>query len=118
MATGGRICRWSIAGLTITACRAPRAISFRKTSRSIRQSRKRTRRERPEMSVGIMFVLVAAGVVGWWLFVRKLTAKPWEKKQSEADNEEGGATLTFVPSRVGLWVLLAVITSFFGLFFS
>jgi len=65
-----------------------------------------------------MFALVAAGIVGWWLFVRKLTAKPWEKTQSQTDNEDGGATLTFVPAKVGLWVFLAVITSFFGLFIS
>jgi cytochrome c oxidase subunit 3 len=65
-----------------------------------------------------MFVLVAAGIAGWWLFVRKLTAKPWEKKQSESDNDDGGATLTFVPAKVGLWLFLAVITSFFGLFIS
>src|SRR6185369_14422995 len=70
------------------------------------------------MSVGIMFVLVAAGIAGWWLFVRKLTAKPWEKAQRETDNDDGGATLAFVPAKVGLWVFLAVITSFFGLFVS
>ena len=65
-----------------------------------------------------MFVLVAAGIVGWWLFVRKLTAKPWEKRQSESDNDAGAATLTLVPAKLGLWLFLAVITSFFGLFIS
>jgi cytochrome c oxidase subunit III len=70
------------------------------------------------VNVGLVLAALVGGVVVWWLLVRKLTAKPWERKQSETDNETGGATLTFVPSKVGLWVLMAVITSFFGLFFS
>ena len=65
-----------------------------------------------------MFLLVGAGIAGWWLFVRHLTAKPWEKAQSESDDEYGGATLALAPSKVGLWLFLAVVTSFFGLFIS
>lgn len=70
------------------------------------------------MSITAMFALVAVGIAGWWLFVRQLTAKPWERKQSEADDEFGGAAVALPPSRVGLWLFLAVITSFFGLFIS
>ncbi len=66
----------------------------------------------------MMFVLVAAGIVGWWLFVRHLMAKPWEKTQSTSDDEYGGAALAFAPARIGLWLFLAVVTSFFGLFLS
>lgn len=71
------------------------------------------------MSIAALFVLVVVGIAGWWLFARQLTAKPWEKKQSESDNEYGGGSaLTLAPARVGLWLLLAVITSFFGLMIS
>ena len=70
------------------------------------------------MSVSILFVLVAIGILGWWLFARQLTAKPWEAQQSLADNEYGAHGLTVASARIGLWVLLAVITSFFTLFIS
>jgi len=70
------------------------------------------------MSIAAMFALVAVGIIGWWLFARQLTAKPWEMTQSRSDNEYGGAALTLAPAKVGLWLLLAVITSFFGLLIS
>lgn len=70
------------------------------------------------MSVTILFVFVALGLVGWWLLARQLTAKPWEAGQSKLDNEYGGAALAIPPKRVGLWIFLAVVSSFFGLFIS
>ncbi len=71
------------------------------------------------MSVVALFILLIAGVAGWWFFARQLTAKPWEKLQRESDDKfAGGVSLTLVPERIGLWVLLAVVTSFFGLFIS
>jgi len=70
------------------------------------------------VSVVVLFALVGAGIAGWWLFARQLTAKPWERQQSESDNEFGGATLAVAPARVGLWMFLAVVTSFFGLLIS
>ena len=70
------------------------------------------------MNIAVMFALVMAGIVGWWLFARKLTAKPWEAKQSVSDDESTGALLAQRPAKVGLWFFLAVITSFFGLFIS
>lgn len=70
------------------------------------------------MTITAMFVLVGAGIVGWWLFVRQLTAKPWEKQQSEADDEYTTGTLTLAPAKIGLWLFLAVVTSFFALFIS
>jgi cytochrome c oxidase subunit III len=65
-----------------------------------------------------MFVLIAAGIVGWWLLVRQLTAKPWDKQQSEADDDYAAAALALAPAKIGLWVFLAVVTSLFGLFIS
>lgn len=70
------------------------------------------------MSIAALFALVAAGIAGWWLLARQLTAKPWEKEQIESDNDASGAALALAPARVGLWLLLAVITSFFGLLIS
>ena len=72
------------------------------------------------MSMAVLFALLAAGVAGWWAFARQMTAKPWETKQRESDDEYGGgdAALTLPPARIGLWLLLAVITSFFGLMIS
>lgn len=68
--------------------------------------------------MSIAAALVLAGILGWWLFARQLTAKPWESRQSESDNAYGGAALSLAPAKVGLWLLLAVITSFFGLLIS
>src|SRR5215471_17129828 len=70
------------------------------------------------MSITAMFVLIGAGIVGWWLIVRQLTAKPWERQQGEADDEYAAGTLALAPAKIGLWVFLAVITSFFALFIS
>jgi cytochrome c oxidase subunit 3 len=70
------------------------------------------------VSVTILFVLVVAGLAGWWLFARHLTARPWEADQRRVDDLHDGAAVMTAPSRVALWVLLAVITSFFGLFMS
>jgi len=71
------------------------------------------------VSVSALFILLAAGIAGWWFFARQLTAKPWVKAQREADDRyAGGVSLSLVPERIGLWVLLGVITSFFGLFIS
>lgn len=70
------------------------------------------------MTFPVLFALIAAGIVGWWLFARQLTARPWEREQRLADNQYGAGGLTVAPARVGLWVFLAVVTSFFGLFVS
>jgi cytochrome c oxidase subunit 3 len=70
------------------------------------------------MSIAAMFALVLVGIIGWWLFARQLTARPWDTVQSASDNEYAGAALALAPAKVGLWLLLAVITSFFGLLIS
>src|SRR6266566_7157876 len=74
MATGARSCLWSTAGLTITACQAPRRISCPKTSRQSHEQLRETR----AVSITILFVLVPIGaIIAWWLSQQRLTAKPW-----------------------------------------
>ena len=70
------------------------------------------------MSVAILFAIVVAGLVGWWLFARQLAVRPWEAQQRSLDDQYEGPVTAFPSARVGLRVLLAVITSFFGLFLS
>ena len=69
------------------------------------------------MSLAVAFVALLAGVVVWGLLARRLTAKPWETPGSPEDLEAGSA-VSLPPAKVGLWTLLAVITSLFGLFIS
>lgn len=69
------------------------------------------------MSLSVAFVALLAGVVVWGLLVSRLTAKPWETSGSPEDVEAGSA-VSLPPAKIGLWTLLAVITSLFGLFIS
>jgi cytochrome c oxidase subunit III len=69
------------------------------------------------VSLAVAFVAVLAGLVVWGLLVRRLTAKPWETHGSPEEVQAGSA-VGLPPAKIGLWVLLAVITSLFGLFIS
>jgi cytochrome c oxidase subunit 3 len=69
------------------------------------------------VSLSVAFVALLAGVVVWGLLARRLTAKPWETPGSPEDLEAGSA-VGLPPAKTGLWILLAVITSLFGLFIS
>jgi cytochrome c oxidase subunit 3 len=69
------------------------------------------------VSLSVAFVALLAGVVVWGLLARRLTAKPWETPGSSEEVEAEGAE-GLPPAKVGLWTLLAVITSLFGLFIS
>jgi cytochrome c oxidase subunit 3 len=69
------------------------------------------------VSLTVAFAALIAGVVVWALLARRLTAKPWES--SVAPEEiDAGSTAGPPPAKIGLWALLAVITSLFGLFIS
>ena len=69
------------------------------------------------MSIWVAFIALLAGVVVWALLARRLIAKPWETPG--VTEALPGDNATGVPSaKIGLWVLLAVITSLFGLFIS
>lgn len=67
------------------------------------------------MSLTIAFAGIVAGVVVWWLAVRRLTARPWEV-QGTADGRESAGTIGPPPARIGLWIFLAILTSLFALF--
>jgi cytochrome c oxidase subunit 3 len=69
------------------------------------------------VSLTVAFVALLAGVVVWGLLARKLTAKPWERS-AVPEELEAGSTAGLPPAKIGLWALLAVVTSLFGLFIS
>jgi cytochrome c oxidase subunit III len=69
------------------------------------------------VSLSVAFVALLAGVVVWGLLARRLTAKPWETSGSP-DELEAGSSVSLPPAKLGLFILLAVITSLFGLFIS
>jgi cytochrome c oxidase subunit 3 len=69
------------------------------------------------VSLSVAFVALLAGVVVWGLLARRLTAKPWETPGSP-DEVEAGSAAKLPPAKIGLLILLAVITSLFGLFIS
>jgi cytochrome c oxidase subunit 3 len=69
------------------------------------------------VSLSVAFIALIAGVVVWALLARRLTAKPWETAGSPEEVEAGSA-LSLPPAKLGLLILLAVITSLFGLFIS
>src|SRR5206468_11220066 len=104
MATGARSCLWSIVGLTITACQAPRRISYRKTSRQYHEQL----REPRAVSITILFVLAPIGaIIAWWLSQQRLTAKPW--LEVGAIGEVPGTGASSLPAAtIGLGVFLAV----------
>jgi cytochrome c oxidase subunit III len=74
------------------------------------------------VSLAVAFVAVLAGLVVWGLLVRRLTAKPWEthgpQTHGSPEDVEASSAVGLPPAKIGLWVLLAVITSLFGLFIS
>jgi cytochrome c oxidase subunit 3 len=67
------------------------------------------------VSLSVAVVALLAGLVVWGLLASRLTAKPWEAPVS-AEEPEATPVLGAPPAKVGLWMLLAVVTSLFGLF--
>lgn len=61
-------------------------------------------------------VALLAGIFVWWLAARRLTTKSWQA-QGTCDGRDLGPMSDPAPARMlGLWVFLAVVTSFFALF--
>jgi cytochrome c oxidase subunit 3 len=61
-------------------------------------------------------VALLAGLVVWWLAARRLTARPWEGQGTFDGRDAAHLRSGPPPARVGLWIFLAVATSFFTLF--
>ncbi|MFI0844619.1 cytochrome c oxidase subunit 3 [Mesorhizobium sp. IMUNJ 23232] len=69
------------------------------------------------MSVILVFLLVIAGIAGWWLSHQRLMSKPWLEQGSVAayPGTESGMMPT---AKIGLGVFLAVVGCLFALFAS
>jgi cytochrome c oxidase subunit III len=68
------------------------------------------------MSVILVFLLVIAGIAGWWLSQQRLMAKPWLEQGAVAfPGTESGS---MPAAKVGLGVFLAVVGCLFALFIS
>lgn len=67
------------------------------------------------MNLIVASVALVVGIVVWWMAARQLTSRPWEA-QGTFDGRDGAHIRGEPPpTRVGLWVFLAVVTSFFVL---
>lgn len=67
------------------------------------------------MIVTLAFLVVVAIIVVWWLLPQNLTAKPW---LAHGPIEDPRPERDFPTAKIGLWVLLAVVSSVFALFVS
>jgi len=67
------------------------------------------------VKLSVAIAALTTGIVVWWFLVRRLTARPWEAQGTSGGRESAGMVGP-PPARVGLWVFLAVLTSFFALF--
>jgi len=74
------------------------------------------------LSTPFIFSALLAGVLVWILVVRRLTAKPWERRSQAGELQAGDiqagdvGAIGFATAKVGLSIFLAVVTSVFGLF--
>ena len=112
-ATGARSCRWSIAGPTTTACRAPPRTSSRRTSRR----RRRTAEAARTMAITAAIPGRHRGDCRLVAVRQRSTSKPW-LEQGAIGDPSGGATPHARTAEVGLGVFLAVVGSLFALLVS
>ena len=73
------------------------------------------------MNIWVAFGALIVGVIVWFVLVRRLSTRSWERHGSRvhASNRSGDVgEVGVAPARIALWVFLAVITSLFGLFIS
>jgi len=67
------------------------------------------------MNLVVATVALVAGILVWWLAARRLTTKSWEA-QGTYDGRDTTQMAGPAAAQTGLWVFLAVATSFFALF--
>src|SRR5271168_2405013 len=73
------------------------------------------------MNIWVAFGVLSVGVNIWFMLIRRLNTRSWERQGSSAHVRSARGDIGEVevpPARIALWVFLAVITSLFGLFFS
>jgi cytochrome c oxidase subunit III len=68
------------------------------------------------MNLVVATASLLAGILVWWLAARRLTARPWEAQGTYDGRDAAQVPGGPASARVGLWVFLAVVTSFFTLF--
>jgi cytochrome c oxidase subunit III len=64
------------------------------------------------MTVTLIFFIIVVAIALWWLLQQQLTAKPWLQEGSPTG---AAGTLSFPAAKVGLWVLMTVMSSLFAL---
>jgi cytochrome c oxidase subunit 3 len=69
------------------------------------------------MSVILVFLMVIAGIAGWWLSHQRLTSKPWLERGEFSALPESDVT-GMPTAKIGLGVFLAVVGCLFALFAS
>jgi cytochrome c oxidase subunit III len=69
------------------------------------------------MTVTLVFLLVIAGIAGWWLSHQRLMSKPW-LEQGLAGAVPHGEAPRMPTAKIGLGVFLAVVGALFALFAS
>ena len=63
-----------------------------------------------------MVIAMLTAITAWWLLVQRLKDKPWTKQGVIPTSPESEATSS--APKIGLWLFLAVVSSFFGIFAS
>ena len=70
------------------------------------------------MSVILVFLLVIAGIAGWWLSHQRLMAKPWLEQGMRRAISSPDRVGAMPAAKIGLGVFLAVVGCLFALFIS
>lgn len=66
------------------------------------------------MTATLLFLLVLAGVAGWWLFNQRLNAKPW-LEEGVIGEFDGTGAMSLPAAKIGMGLFLAVVGSLFAL---
>jgi cytochrome c oxidase subunit III len=64
------------------------------------------------MTVTLIFFIIVVAIALWWLLQQQLAVKPWLQEGAPIG---AAGTLSFPAAKVGLWVLMTVMSSLFAL---